>query len=44
MGLVGRLGRPEEAVKASKKKDDIKVQVTGEQSGDTMKVASIKIL
>jgi len=36
--------KAEEAVKASKKKDDIKVQVTGEQSGDTIKVASIKIL
>ncbi len=33
-----------QALKASKKKDDIRVQVTGEQTGETMKVAAIKLL
>ncbi len=33
-----------QALKASSKKDDIQVQVTGELSGDSMKVAAIKIL
>ena len=33
-----------QALKASKKEDHILVHVTGERSGDTMKVASIKIL
>jgi hypothetical protein len=32
------------ALKASKKKDNIRVQVTGDQAGDTMKVTAIKIL
>ncbi len=32
------------ALKASKKKDDFKVQVTGEPSGDAIKVSSLKIL
>lgn len=32
------------ALKASTKKDDIRVKVTGAQSGETIKVSSIKIL
>ncbi len=32
------------ALKASKKKDNIRVQVSGDQAGDTMKVTAIKIL
>ena len=36
--------KAEQALKASKKKDNIKVRVTGEQSGDTLKVTAIKIL
>ena len=32
------------ALKASKKTDNMKVQVTGDQSGDSIKVASIKLL
>jgi hypothetical protein len=36
--------KAEQALKASKKKDNIKVQVTGDQSGDSMKVTAIKIL
>ena len=36
--------KAEQALKASKKKDNIKVQVTGEQAGDSMKVTAIKIL
>jgi hypothetical protein len=32
------------ALKASKKKDNIKVQVTGDQTGDAMKVSAVKIL
>jgi hypothetical protein len=32
------------ALKASKLKDSIRVKVTGEQTGDAMKVASLKIL
>ena len=36
--------KAEQALKASKKKDNIKVQVTGDQSGDTLKVTAIKIL
>jgi hypothetical protein len=34
----------EQALKASKKKNNIKVQVTGDLSGDSMKVTAIKIL
>jgi hypothetical protein len=33
-----------QALKASKKKDNIRVQVTGEQSGDSIAVTAIKIL
>lgn len=33
-----------QALKASKKKDNLKATVTGEQSGETIKVASIKLL
>ncbi len=36
--------KAEAALKASKKADDIKVEVSGAQSGETMKVSSIKIL
>jgi hypothetical protein len=36
--------RAQSALKASKKTDDIRVRVTGEQSGDTMQVKSLKIL
>jgi hypothetical protein len=36
--------KAQEALKASKKKDNIRVQVTGEQSGDSIAVAAIKIL
>ena len=36
--------KAEQAVKASQKKDNIQVKVTGDLSGDTMKVASVKIL
>jgi hypothetical protein len=36
--------KAEQALKASKKKDNIKVRVTGDQSGDTLKVTAIKIL
>ena len=36
--------KTEQALKASKKKDNIKVLVTGDQSGDSMKVTAIKIL
>jgi hypothetical protein len=32
------------ALKASNKKDDLKVQVTGEIQGETIKVASLKLL
>jgi hypothetical protein len=32
------------AIKASKKEDDLKVEVTGEIQGDTMKVASLKLI
>ena len=32
------------ALQASKKKNDIKVQVTGELSGDSIKVAAIRVL
>jgi hypothetical protein len=32
-----------EALKASKKKDNLKVKVTGEVDGDTIKVASLKL-
>jgi hypothetical protein len=31
------------AIKASKKEDDLKVEVTGEIQGDTIKVASLKL-
>lgn len=31
------------ALKASKKKDDLRVKVTGTQEGDTIKVASLKL-
>ncbi len=33
-----------EAIKASKKLDDLEVQVTGEVKGDTIKVESLKLL
>jgi hypothetical protein len=33
-----------EAIKASKKLDDLEVEVTGELQGDTIKVASLKLL
>lgn len=33
-----------EALKATKKKDNLKVQVTGDVQGDTIKVASVKLL
>ena len=36
--------KAEQALKASSKKDDVRVQVTGDLSGDTIKVASLKIL
>jgi hypothetical protein len=36
--------KAEAALKASTKKDDIRVSVTGSQSGDTMKVSAIHIL
>ena len=36
--------KAEAALKASTAKDNIKVQVTGDQSGSMMKVASIKIM
>jgi hypothetical protein len=36
--------KAEEALKASKKTNNIKVQVTGDQAGDSMKVTAIKIL
>jgi hypothetical protein len=36
--------KAEQALKASKKKDNVKVQVTGDQSGDSMTVTAIKIL
>ena len=32
------------AIKASKKEDDLKVEVTGEITGDTIKVASLKLI
>jgi hypothetical protein len=32
------------AIKASKKEDDLKVEVTGEISGDTIKVTSLKLV
>ena len=32
------------ALKASKKEDDLKVEVTGEVQGDTIKVASLKLV
>ena len=32
------------AIKASKKEDDLKVEVTGEIQGDTIKVASLKLI
>jgi hypothetical protein len=32
------------ALKASKKEDDLKVEVTGEIDGDTIKVASLKLI
>jgi hypothetical protein len=32
------------ALKASKKDDNLRVQVQGEQSGDSIKIASIKFL
>jgi hypothetical protein len=34
----------EEALKASQKKDHLRVDVTGDQESDTLKVASIKLL
>jgi hypothetical protein len=36
--------KAEQALKASKKKDNVKVRVTGDQSGDSMKVTAIKVL
>jgi len=36
--------KAQQALKASKKKDNIKVQVTGAQSGDSIAVTAIKIL
>jgi hypothetical protein len=36
--------KAEEAIKASKKLDDFEVVVTGEVTGDTIKVQSIKVL
>ena len=33
-----------EAIKASKKEDDLQVEVTGELQGDTIKVTSLKLL
>jgi hypothetical protein len=36
--------KAEKALKASKKEDDIRVKVTGEESGDTVQVKSLKIL
>ena len=36
--------KAEQALKATRKKDNIKVRVTWEQSGDTWKVTAIKIL
>jgi hypothetical protein len=36
--------KAEEALKASTAKDNLKVQVSGDQTGSTMKVASIKIM
>lgn len=33
-----------QALKASKKKDNLRVQVTGDQAGDTMKVTAVKLL
>jgi hypothetical protein len=33
-----------EAIRASKKLDDLEVEVTGELQGDTIKVASLKLL
>ena len=36
--------KAEQALKASQKKDNVKVKVTGEQSGDSMTVTAIKIL
>lgn len=36
--------KAEAALKASDKKDDIRVSVTGDQSGDMMKVSAIRIL
>jgi len=36
--------KAQQALKASKKKHDVRVQVTGEQSGDSITVTAIKIL
>jgi hypothetical protein len=36
--------KAEAALRASKKADNVKVQVSGDQSGETMKVTAIKIL
>ena len=36
--------KAQQALKVSPKKDNIRVQVTGEQSGDSMKVTAIKVL
>ena len=33
-----------EAIKGSKKLDDLEVEVTGDLQGDTIKVASLKLL
>jgi hypothetical protein len=36
--------KAEAALKASKKTDNLKVQVTGDQSGETIKVTNLKLL
>lgn len=36
--------KAQEAIKASKKLDDLEVEVTGEVKGDTVKVESLKLL
>ncbi len=33
-----------QALKASKKKDNLRIHVTGDQTGDTMKVSAVKLL
>ena len=36
--------KAEEALQSSKKKDNLRVKVTGEQSGDTIRVVNLKLL